>query len=443
MFHVKHFINLVKTPKIGVTTMKATFDKQKLLTALTPAAGISQTKNTLVTVDGLLFECPPDPRFGANDSENENLCRISAFDLEKGLRTSVECEVEEKGLFVINTGKILQIIRAMPDGDITIEIDDKGKVRITGGQSSFDITASPGEEFPTMPVFAGDQIYTIPQYLIKQMIARTVYAVGQNEQRAVFNGAFFKIENGELTVVGCDGNRLAAAKCTLPEGSADAKMLIPGKFLVELSKMLRDTEDELTMILARKHIIFKIDSIYFFTRMLEMNYMDYEKLLPASYRTEVFISKNALRSAVERAVIVAEDKFGGAGRSPIRLDISEGAVTLSSVSSGASVHECIPASVSGADLSIGFDCRFLVDVLRAIPTDCETLRLRLNERDKGVIFEPSGGTDFVDARPNEQVYGKREFDTLADNANKSSSDEENKNSMFMGFVMPVHMNRYP
>ena len=421
--------------------MKATFDKQKLLAALTPAAGISQTKNTLVSVDGLLFECPPDPKFGDIDDSNPNLCRISAFDLEKGLRTTVECDVEEEGLFVINTGKILQIIRAMPDGNITIAIDDKCRVRITGGQSSFDITATPGEEFPTMPMFVGEHTYRIPQYLIKQMISRTVYAVAQNDQRAAFNGAFFRIRNGELTVVGCDGNRLAAAKCTLPDGAADAQMLIPGKFLGELMKMLRDTEDELTMILGRKHIIFKIDSIYFFTRMLDMEYIDYEKLLPVSYRTEVYVSADDLRSAVDRASIVTEDKLGGSGKSPIKLDIMDNAVTLSSVSSGGSVHERVPAAIGGADISIGFNCRYLLDALRAVPTDCETLRIRLNDAVKGIMVEPASGTDFVTARPDELVFGERRFDIDADFANKSSDEADNKNSMFMSFIMPIRMNR--
>lgn len=421
--------------------MKATFDKQKLLAALTPAAGISQTKNTLVSVDGLLFECPPDPKFGDIDDSNPDLCRISAFDLEKGLRTTVECRVEEKGLFVINTVKILQIIRAMPDGNITIEIDDKCRVRITGGQSSFDITATPGEEFPSMPLFVGEQTYRIPQYLIKQMISRTVYAVAQNDQRAAFNGAFFRIRNGELTVVGCDGNRLAAAKCTLPDGAADAQMLIPGKFLGELMKMLRDTEDELTMILGRKHIIFKIDSIYFFTRMLDMEYIDYEKLLPDSYKTEVYVSADGLRSAVDRASIVTEDKLGGSGKSPIKLDIMDDAVTLSSVSAGGSVHERVPAAIGGADISIGFNCRYLLDALRAVPTGCETLRIRLNDAFKGIMVEPAGGTDFKAAHPDESVFGERKFDAAADYLNKSSDEAENKNSMFMSFIMPIRMNR--
>ena len=421
--------------------MKVIFDKQKLLGALTPAASISQSKNTMASVDGLLFECPPDPRFGECEDTNPNLCRISAFDLEKGLRTSVECEVKEPGLFVIDTGKILQIVRAMPDGTIAIEIDDKGRVHITGGQSSFDITAAPGEEFPAMPLFVGEQTYRIPQYIIKQLVSRTVYAVAQNDTRAAFNGAFFKIRNGELTVVGCDGFRLAAAKCVLPDGGADAEILIPGKFLGELTKMLRDTEDELTMMIGRKHIIFKIDNIHFFTRMLDVEYIDYEKLFPGTYRTEVYVSANDLRSAVERASIVTEYKLGGSGKSPIKLDIADNMVTLSAVSAGGSVHERVPAAVGGADISIGFDGRFLLDALRAAPTSCETLRIRLNESLKGVMIEPACGTSFVDARPDESVFSERKFDVAADFSNKDSGDDSEKVPSFINFVMPTRMNK--
>ena len=191
--------------------MKATFDKQKLLAAITPAAGISQTKNTLTSVDGLLFECPPNPKYGDYDTDNPNLCRISAFDLEKGLRTTVECTVYEKGMFVINTVKILQIVRALPDGEVTLDIDARGHVNISCGMSHFEITATPGEDFPTMPMFIGDRVYRIPQHVVKNLIDTTVYAVGQNDQRAAFNGALFKIRNGVLT----NGNPVTAPKKTL------------------------------------------------------------------------------------------------------------------------------------------------------------------------------------------------------------------------------------
>jgi len=417
--------------------MKATFDKQKLLAALTPAAGISQTKNTLSSVDGLLFECPADPKFGECAPEEEGCCRISAFDLEKGLRTTVECTVYEKGMFIINTVKILQIVRALPDGEITLEIDEKGHVSITGGYSHFEITAAPGEDFPTMPMFIGERSYRLPQYMVKNLVSETIFAVAQNDQRAAFNGALFRIHNGYLTVVGCDGNRLSAAKCPISASNPDApeaEMIIPGKFLIELTKLLRDTEDEITMLIGRKHIIFKIDQIYFFTRMLDTEYIQYEKLLPTSYMTQAYVSRSEFLGAIERASIVTEDKLGGSGRAHVKLDFMDNAVTMSSVSSGGAVYEKVPAAIDGEGVSIGFNCRFLLDALKACPSDCERLRIRLNSPLMGIVIEPSEGTNFMNAHPDPTVYGERTLDA-------ASAEADEDREMFMYFVMPVRLNK--
>jgi len=416
--------------------MKVTFDKQKLLAALTPAAGISQSKNTLASVDGLLFECPANPKFGEVSPDEEGCCRISAFDLEKGLRTTVECKVYEEGMFIINTVKILQIVRALPDGEITLDIDEKGHVDITCGFSHFEITASPGEDFPLMPMFIGERIYKIPQFRVRDLINETIFAVAQNDPRAAFNGALFRIAGGDLSVVGCDGNRLSAARCSIADSNPDApdaEMIIPGKFLTELTKLLRDTEDEVTMILGRKHIIFKIDSIYFFTRMLDTEYIQYEKLLPTSYRAQAYVSRSELLGAIERASIVTEDKLGGSGRAHVKLDFENGAITMSSVSSGGAVYEKVPAAIDGENVTIGFNCRYLLDALKACPTDCDRLRIRLNSPLMGIVIEPSSGTTFLSAHPDESVYGERALDVPAD------SDESAK--MFMYFVMPVRLNK--
>lgn len=421
--------------------MKVTFEKSKLLGALGPAAGISQTKNTLVSVDGLLFECPPSKRYGDYDLDNPNLCRISAFDLEKGLRSTIECNVYEEGLFVINTQKILQIVRALPDGDITLEIDPTGKVQISGGYSKFEIAATPGDDFPTMPMFIGENVYKIPQYKVRSLISETIFAVAQNDQRAAFNGALFKIKDGELTVVGCDGNRLAASKCSIADTNdnpADAEMVIPGKFLTELMKLLRDTEDELTMMIGRKHIIFNIDGIYFFTRMLETEYINYEKLLPTTYMTQAYLSRSELLSAVERASIVTEDKLGGSGRSYVKLEFAGHAITMSSVSSGGSVSEKVMIAKDGADLTIGFNCRYLLEALKACPAGCDRIRIRLNSPLMGVIIEPAEGPTFINARPDESVFGERVLD-VAEKGTKC--DPESKTNMFMYFVMPIRMNK--
>ncbi len=415
--------------------MKVTFDKQKLLAAITPPAGISQTKNTLTSVDGLLFECPPNPKFGDYDTDNPGLCRISAFDLEKGLRTSVECKIYEKGMFVINTVKILQIVRALPDGEVTLEIDERCRVKISCGFSNFEISATPGEDFPTMPMFIGERQYKIPQYKIKDIIASTIYAVGQNDQRAAFNGSLWKISDGCITAVGCDGNRLSLAKCDISESNdsvPDAQMIIPGKFLIELQKLLRDSEDEILMIIGRRNVIFKIDDIYFFTRMIDTEYINYEKLLPTSYMTQAFVSASEMQGAIERASIVTEDKLGGSGRVHVKLEFANNSVTMSSVSKGGSLFERIPAAIEGADITIGFNCRFLLDAMRACPSECDRLRIRLNSPLMGVTIEPSDGSGFVHANPDATVFGDRELDV---------PNQAMKRESFMYFVMPVRMNK--
>ena len=419
--------------------MKATFDKQKLLAAIAPPAGISQTKNTLTSVDGLLFECPPNPKYGDYDTDKPNLCRISAFDLEKGLRTTVECNIYEKGMFVINTVKILQIVRSLPDGEVTIDIDEKGHVKISCGYSNFEISATPGDEFPSMPMFIGERVYNIPECRLKRIIDETVPAVAQNDARAAFNGALFKIENGEMISVGCDGNKLFAAKCRLEPGEdgkiPDAEMIIPGKFLTELTKLLHDSEDEVTMIIGRRHVFFKIGEIYFFTRVIDTEYINYEKLLPKTYMTQLYVSRSEFLSACERASIVTEDKLGGSGRSHLKLDIDSSSITMSSVSSGGSVFEKVPCSMEGENITIGFNCRFLLDSLRAAPSECDRLRIRLNSPLMGIVIEPAEGSDFVTAYPDENVFGQRKLDVETPVQNNEGEDKD----VFMYFVMPVRL----
>ena len=408
--------------------MKVSFDKQTLLSALNPAAGISQTKNTLAAVDGLLFECPPNPRYGDYDTDNPNLCRISAFDLEKGLRATVDCRVLEPGLFIINTVKILQIVRTLPDGEVTLSIDGRGRVEIDGGSSHFEITAQPGDDFPSMPMFIGERQYKIPQNTLRELIARTAFAVGQNDQRAAFNGALFRVRNGWLTVTGCDGNRLATTRFPLGEDAPDADMIIPGRFLTELSKLLRDTDDAVTLILGRKNVIVKLDSLYFFTRMIDTEYTNYEKLLPSSYKTQVYVSRDELLGAMERASVVSEDKLGGSGRAYVKLELAGGEVSVSSVSSGGSVFEKLRATVEGAGLTIGFNCRYLLDALKVCPAECDRLRIRLNKPLMGVVIEPAGGSGFLEAEPD------ADFGEAA-----PTLYEQEESVPFLYYVMPINL----
>ena len=380
--------------------MKVTFNKAELISAIAPAAGISQIKNTLTSVEGLLFECPPDPKMGDFDGDGANMCRISAFDLEKGLRCAVECKIFKEGKYVISGSKILQIVRALPDGEVTIDIDSSLRAVISGGNSSFEISVAPGEDFPTMPMFKGDRRYQIPQHMLRRMINETIFAAAQNDQRAALNGELMKISNGEITLVACDSSRLS---CISSEASVDVpecEIIIPAKFLSELSRMLKDTEDEATMIIGNKHIIFKLDDLYFFCRMIESKYLDYKRVIPRSFETVAYVCPHELRGAIERASIISEDKLGGNSKAQVKFVVGDNKIDISAVSTSGSIFESVGAAITGEEVTIGFNCRYLLDALRAVPDSVSRLRIGFNGSFNGVCIEPSYGTSFIESELN-------------------------------------------
>ena len=380
--------------------MKVSFNKADLIAAVAPAAGISQIKNTLTSIEGLLFECPPDPKMGDFDGDGSNMCRISAFDLEKGLRTSVECKIYRQGKYVISGSKILQIIRALPDGEITIDIDSSLRAVITGGNSSFEISVSPGEDFPSMPLFKGDRRYQIPQHKLRRMIGETIFATAVNDQRAYLNGELFTIGGGMSTMVACDSKRLSCISFEASADIPDCEIIIPGKFLSELSRMLKDTEDEATVIIGNKHIIVKMEQIYFFCRMIESKYLDYSRVIPRSFETVAYVDPEELRGAIERASIISEDKLGGNSKAQVKFAVGGDKIDISCVSTSGSIFETVGAAITGEDVGIGFDCRYLLDALRAVPSGISRLRIGFNGSFNGVCIEPSYGSSFVESELN-------------------------------------------
>lgn len=393
--------------------MRVTFERDTLIAAVTPAAGIAAIKNTASTIEGVLLECP---------GEEDGTCRVTAYDMEKGMRTSIPCHIEEPGKIVVKAQNLLQIIRALPEGEITVAVDENYRASIYQGKSSFEISVTPGENFPLLPLLAGDRNYTVPQHLLRDVITRTIYAVAVNDQRAIFNGLYFRVENGRLLIVGCDGNRVAISHVNLPEGeNPDASVIIPGRMLSEVLRMIRDTEDEMTVTLARKHIIFRIGSYVYFTRLIEGEYIDYRRLLPKAHETEVFVGTDILRGALERTTLVTEDKLGGNTRAHVKLEFEGNVLKLSAVSAGGSIYDELPVAKTGADLVIGFNCRYLVEALRNAPPESTQLRLCLNNAMLGVTIEDASGSGV-----------KAYVDGV-------SSPEDN--AVFLDYIMPIRMNK--
>ena len=187
--------------------MKVVFDRDVLIAALIPASAIAPTRNTVSSVEGLLFECP---------GEAAGTCRLSAYDMEKGMRTAIPARILEEGKFILNAQNILQIARSMPEGELTISVDERYRATVSGGNSRFEINASSGEDFPMLPLLTGDRYYKMPQHTFRTLVTGVSFAVAQNDQRPAFNGALLLVENGVLTLVGCDGNRVAVGEMEAP-----------------------------------------------------------------------------------------------------------------------------------------------------------------------------------------------------------------------------------
>ena len=355
------------------------------MSALIPAAGVVPGHNSAAATDGILFECP---------GEDPGTCRISAYDMEKGVRTSINAKIMDEGKFILNTQKILQIVRSLPDGDIEISVDSEFRAKISSGMSSFEIMGVDGNDFPGLPLLSGDKNYSLTGKRLRSIISKTMVCASPNDPRPAFTGVYFKIEDGVMTVVGCDGNRMAVCEEDMGESVPDARMIVPVKILSELFKVIKDTEDEVSVSLARKHVIFTVDKILYFTRLIDTEYLDYYRILPTSHETEVFLSAAELRGALDRASVITEDKLGGNSRTYVKFDITDGCVHISSSSVGGSIYEEIPAAKTGEDLTIGFTCRYLLDALRACP-EAYTLRLRLNNATSGVCIEEARGSGIV------------------------------------------------
>lgn len=363
--------------------MKAIFEKSVLLDAILPALGSVSGKNTIPAIEGINLNCTEDGN-----------CVVTAYDLEKGYRTEITCEVARPGNYIINAQKLCQIIRAMPQGFITLEVDQNNIARIINGKSEFEIYAMNGADFPSLPVLQSEHGFVIQRGVLKNMITKTQFAVAQNDMRPELNGAFFKIEGNKMTVVSCDGNRMAIKEQITDienknddDTDLDMKFIIPAKTLIELMKLLSDSEETVSIRITRKYAIFMIDNVIFFSRLIENEYIDYNRFIPKTPKTFVKIDCESFLGALERASLVTEDKTMGQAKSILRCSFEDNMLKISSVSVSGKVYDEVFTEKTGEDIMLGFNCRFLLDALRSC--DSEKLMLSLTSQLTGMTIAPA------------------------------------------------------
>ncbi|MBQ8415935.1 MAG: DNA polymerase III subunit beta [Clostridia bacterium] len=363
--------------------MKINFNRQSISDAVAPLMCAVSGKSTLTAVEGILIEAKED-----------GTCVMTTFDLEKGMRTSVEAEVEEAGSAIINAQKFVQTLRVMEGETVTLTVNDTMQACISSGRSNHKMSAMAASEYPAVPRLVTEDGFVVSQAMLKSMLSKVMYAMASNDQRPVLNGCYFRVTEGEILAVSCDSYKLAkcSARAEIENKNEDGSALrfsfiIPTKTVNELFKLLRDDERESVRIyMSRKNIVFHIGSLVFFSRLIEGQYIDFDRIILSSHRIFATVDRERMISALERAALVTEEKVAGSVRSHVKLDFDCGVLKISAVSTLGSTYDEVEVDQEGDNLLIAFNNRFLIDSLRA--SDAERVRISMTSALTSINIEP-------------------------------------------------------
>lgn len=369
--------------------MKIIFNRSAISAAVAPLMCAVSGKSTLSTVEGILIEARiPDT------------CVMTTYDLEKGVRITVEAKVLEEGCFIINAQKFVQTLRVMEGEEVTLTVDQKMVACIFSGRSSHKMSALAGSDFPAVPDLVSDRSFIVGQAVVKSMMNQVDFAMGVNDQRAVLNGTFWKISDDALMMVACDSFKLAKCrkktdlvnKNTNGNEHLEYKFIVPVKTMNELNRLITDDEEAVMQIyVTRKHIVFLIGELTFFSRLVDGEYIDYDRIIMNTHRITVIADKRELISALERAALVTEEKIAGSVRSHVKLEIEKDTLKISAVSSAGSTYDELYIDHVGDDLTIAFNNRYLIDSVKACSD--EKVLLSLSSPLTSMNIEPVEGRE--------------------------------------------------
>ena len=370
--------------KKGIISMKIVFNRQNVNDSVAPLMCAVSGKSTLTAAEGILIEANAD-----------GSCVMTTFDLEKGMRIKLEAEVEEAGAAIINAQKFVQTIRVMEGETVTLTVNENLQACISSGKSNHKMTALHAQDYPTIPRLVTEDGFVVGQALLKKMLSKVMFAMASNDQRPVLNGCYFKVSNDELLMVSCDSYKLArcATKANIENKNEDGSELkfsfiIPTKTVNELFKLLKDDErEDVRIYMSRKNIVFNIGDMVFFSRLIEGQYIDYDRIILKTHRIFATVDRERMIAALERAALVTEEKIAGSVRSHVKLAFENNLLMIFAVSTLGSTYDEIEIEQEGERIIIAFNNRFLLDSLRA--SDAEKVRISMTSALTSINIEPA------------------------------------------------------
>lgn len=333
--------------------MKIIVDKEEMKASVTKAIGAVSIKSTVPSTEGIFLKA-----FG-------NTLFIAGYDLEIGITATIPAEVLREGDVVFPAKLLLEMLIKMDGDRVSFDLDSKYMCVIECGKSQFMVMGASAKDYPDLPSVSIDNQFTLSQGELREMINQTFFAIAQTEQRPVHTGSKFDIKNGFFNLVSVDGFRLAHCKRKIDD-EGERSFVVPRKTLAELMKIISDNEDDLMNVsLSKKHIIFEIGMFTVISRLLEGDFLDYERAIPKTSTTEVRINRRIYQECFERVDIVTEERL----INPVKLLIADDKISIECATAVGRIKESLPAKIEGPSLEIGFNNRYLLDALKNCKSD--------------------------------------------------------------------------
>lgn len=288
---------------------------------------------------------------------------FTANDMELGIDTIVEGTIQEKGMVALDAKLFSEIVRKLPENDVIITSDTNNSTQITCEKAKFSIMGQSGEDFPYLPYVEKDYQITISQFTLKEVIRQTIFSIAANDSNKIMTGELFDINGSEMRVVSLDGHRISIRKILLKSEYEPKKVIVPGKTLTEISKILTGgTEDIVDIYFTNNHILFEFETTVVVSRLIEGNYFRVDQMLTNDYETKVTINKKEFLDCIDRATLMVKE----GDKRPIILNIAEDVMELKISSQIGSMDELIDIELEGKNIKIGFNPKLLIDALRVI-----------------------------------------------------------------------------
>ena len=339
--------------------MRFTCEKSMLVSGLNIAGRTVAQKSSLSVIEGILC------RAGMGLS-------LTGYNMETAITYDIDAEVTDPGDCILPAKLFGDIIRRLPEGPVTVVVDEAYKVSIRAGYASFTISAESAEDYPELPDVNDGRPIHIPQSRLKELISGTIFAVSENQGRPIHTGVKFEVTNDSITTVAVDGFRLAR-RTFHPEESTQRELsfVVPAAGLKEVEKIVTDSDEDASFTLGPKHILFQMGSATLVCRLLEGEFLDWRKVVPTNCPIKLVAHVSDLMSSVERVGLIVSEKY----KSPVRCTFSNQELMMrTNTTIGAAEDRCSLAG-DGKDLEIGFNVRYLADALRVIPSEEVTLEL--------------------------------------------------------------------